>query len=66
MQKINLELTIDEIVLIKECLFHFTEWKTDATNRYRTRMYGFEFLTRKQIKILKALSDKLSLYGYGM
>lgn len=66
MQKFNLELTIDEIVLIKECLFHFTDWKADTADRYSNRMHSFDFLTQKQIESLRALSDKLSPYGYGM
>lgn len=66
MQKFNLELTIDEIILIKECLFHFTERKADTADRYKNRMNSFEFLTQKQIESLRALSDKLSPYGYGM
>lgn len=64
--QINLELTIEEIVLIKECLFFFTSRQTEVAERYKGQLPSFDVSIQKQLKSLEVLSDKLAPYGYGM
>ena len=65
MQKFNLELTIDEIVLIKECLYSEACRQQEMFRAARTNV-AFRKPALDKKEAIHTLMDRLSVYGYGM
>lgn len=66
MNKIDLQFSIEEIILIKECLLDSLR----KSERRMSEQYGksncYNLLTKKQIDTANALLKQLDPYGYGM
>lgn len=66
MKTVALELTIPEIVLIKECIFDALSKNQLARQKYSGRMPAYDIAAKGQQENLQTLSNKLAPYGYGM
>lgn len=63
-KKINVQLDIEEIVLIKECLFDSISKQEACAKNPRTSI-ALIGPTSKKADALQKLMDRLSGYGYG-
>ena len=61
----TLELSIEEIILIKECLFSEACRQQEMSRATRTNV-AFRKLALDKTEAIQKLMDRLSIYGYGM
>lgn len=66
MQTITLELTLPEIILIKECIFDALSKNQMMHQKYSGKIPSYDIAAKKQQEKLQALADKLAHFGYGM
>lgn len=65
MKKVSLEFSVEEIVLIKECLYSEACRQQDMSRAARTNV-AFRKPAMDKKEAIQKLMDRLSVYGYGM
>lgn len=66
MNKINLQFSIEEIILIKDGLKEICKKAEKRLSQQTGKSNCYDLLTEKQITTVNDLLERLSPYGYGM